>query len=111
MLCTGPKFKTMKTLFIKFLSWLGYVPKGNFFDYDIHRKNSELHSAIVYSVKCCAAWYEYKELHNAYEVYLVTRESKAHCYSCPVKAFPFTKETKGYARLCAEELCEMLNQK
>lgn len=43
-----------------------------------------------------------------YDLYLVSIETPDGI--CPIKAFPFGDDQE-YARLCAEELCEMLNSK
>lgn len=43
-----------------------------------------------------------------YDLYLVSIDTPDGV--CPIKAFPFGDD-KEYAKLCAEELCEMLNNK
>lgn len=43
-----------------------------------------------------------------YDLYIVSIDTPEGV--CPIKVFPFGDD-KEYARLCAEELCEMLNSK
>ena len=101
----------MKHLINKLFERLSYVPKTHMRDYARLLKESELHESVISSIKCGAARYEYLNHLYCYEVHLVTRDSKAYHLYLPIKVFPYTPETKDYARICAEELCEMLNQK
>ena len=48
-------------------------------------------------------------IHDSFLVSSVTKDDREHCVGFNIKEFPYTEETKEYARICAEELCEMLN--
>ena len=86
--------ETMKKLINKLLEKLGYVPKKHNAMIDISRCN------CVYETTCTAS------------KYLVFARSGNE--TMIIKAFPYSildKDTKAYARLLAEELCEKLNEK
>jgi hypothetical protein len=55
--------------------------------------------------------YYYEELFGCFLVATITKDTTDHTVGYPVKVFHFTDDTKDYARICAEELCEMLNEK
>ena len=103
-------------LFEKLLARMGCVPRK---DYD----------AMVKYCRSCdaeAEWYEKMQddiyagnveygveaLPYSYWVYAVTARGHDRSAKCLIKVLPFTdEESKELARVCAEELCEMLNQK
>lgn len=99
----------MKKLINKLFEWLGYVPKRHKtlqenaeFYINSHRE-CVLDDLTYYTI---ARRYE-KDLRIGYVVY-------QHCLGAPlpwiVKFFPDNGD-KDYARICAEELCAMLNER
>ena len=92
----------MKKIINKLFERLGYVLKKDF-KYQVLREVSEyfrklaLYKQIGYEVRYFSSYCEVV-LYGAYH------------YSIVIKIFQYDDD-KDYARLCAEELCEMLNQK
>lgn len=94
----------MKMLINKLFEWLGYVPKGNETDYVIARRVDWLHDAVFSNL---LGNYCVTEVGDAYLISLFEEYNSTHF---PIKLIPYGDD-KEYAKLCAEELCEMLNQK
>lgn len=100
----------------KLFNRMGYVPR-------------EAYDAMVKYCKTCNAEaeryekaqddvyvgnvvYGVEELPYSFWVYCVTAEGHDRSAKCLIKVLPFTDdESKELARVCAEELAEMLNQK
>lgn len=97
--------KPLSSLFKLF----GYVPEENYNDYPHLQTLARHHHTLIDGIHTGKASYCFHRFNDGYEVYVV-HNTPEHSYSYPVKYFPFTKETRDYARLCAEELCEFLNQ-
>lgn len=62
-------------------------------------------SALSLNIFFGKAEYTYRDIFGAYCVYVICGDT-----SFPIKIFNFGDD-KEYAKLCAEELCEMLNSK
>ena len=90
----------MKKLINKLFEWLGYVPKEK----SIEKRVSWAHKAVFNHQ---TGIYHVVELKDNYLVALL--EEYGYTYF-PIKMFAFNGDKKS-ARLCAEGLCEMLNQK
>lgn len=94
----------MKKLLNKLFEWLGYKLLSQK-EYDA--MNLTLHDVAVMIIKDRINYikqYGVSQIVEEDDGYMVSQE----CYA--VKFFPFNDD-KEYAKLCAEELCEMLNQK
>lgn len=105
----------MKKLINKLFGLLGYVPKEEY--------NDILYTARDLGIQL--DWYErsackirennvnyyYEERFRCFLIGIIIKDAKYHKVGYPVKIFPFTDDTKDYARICAEELCDMLNEK
>lgn len=111
----------MKELIDKLFEWLGYVPKEEYvpkdtYD-DILATAEDLqvlvnwHDMSVDDIHKNNVEYYYEELFGCFLVATITKDTTNHTVGYPVKVFYFTEDTKAYARLCAEELCEKLNEK
>ena len=94
----------MKKYINKLFEWLGYVPKDRYKFYKQVYINGVNISKALKEETC-----EYC-LIDVQTGYLVTAYSEKVGKHREVKYFS-NKEDKEYAKLCAEELCEMLNQK
>lgn len=105
----------MKKYINKLFERLGYVPKQRY--NDILEKAEDLqvlvnwHDMSVDDIHTGNVKYSIEELNNIFVVESTTKDDTDHCVGYPVKVFHFTEETRDYARICAEELCEMLNEK
>lgn len=102
----------MKKLINKLFEKLGYVPKKYKTLCEEHRHTLNVHSESVFSQNSnfvVVRRYE-KNLHHYEYGYVVIQECNATNKCWPVKFFPENGD-KDYAKLCAEELCEMLNEK
>ena len=101
--------------FNKLLSLIGYVPKSKFVSKDLYKdalKNLDLlqtkltiHQHFIDNIYKNFIEYEIDEEDNLFIIYAVTDTYDNY----PIKVFKYTEETKDYVRICAEELCEMLN--
>lgn len=111
----------MKKYINKLFEKLGYVPKEQcvFKDtYDDILATAEdlqvlvdWHDMSVDDIHKNNVEYYYEELFGCFLVATITKDTTNHTVGYPVKVFHFTEDTKAYARLCAEELCEKLNEK
>ena len=102
----------MKKLINKLFEWLGYVPKKYKDLYEETRYNWGCHNKSVFSRKNKFTFgrrYEKDLSYNEYG-YVVLQKCDDTDKYWAVKFFPENGD-KSYARLCAEELCEKLNEK
>lgn len=104
----------MKRLINKLFEKLGYVPKEEYDD--ILKTAEDLQRVVdIYDVAAkdisegCVQYYLQK-IDNLFVVFSRSNGCD-NDVECPVKAFRFTEDTQDYARICAEELCDMLNEK
>lgn len=96
----------MKKIINKLFEYLGYVPKK---DYNYYEKQFNLTTEINREIINCQSDYFVANINNRFMV--LARAEKADLCAY-IKAFPYADdESKDYARICAEELCEMLNEK
>ena len=97
----------MKKLINKLFEWLGYVPKGKYQDAEII-----LHNINVMDGEIRLGVNEYQTFETWNKVF-VTAYSISLGRHRIIKVFPKgdTEDSLGYARICAEELCDMLNEK
>ena len=111
----------MKKYINKLFGWLGYVPKEEYvpkdtYDYILATAEDlqvlfNWHDMSVDDIHKNNVEYYYEELFGCFLVATITKDTTDHTVGYPVKVFHFTDDTKDYARICAEELCEMLNEK
>ena len=95
----------MKTLIDKLFERLGYVPIEHYEDL-VNRTTS-----TQQGIRGNTVYYEYQDYRDGYEVYVV-HDTLQHTYSHLIKRYPYTdSDSREYARICAEELCDMLNDK
>lgn len=106
----------MKKIINKLFEKLGYVPKE---EYERLLQESNAREVSSYVIKMNALYkdigirrVEYRFQNNFgcnhYSVAVVTREH----FSVLIKTFPYhDADSADYARICAEELCEKLNEK
>ena len=92
----------MKKIINKLFEWLGYVPKLTC-RYEVIREVRRYINSIV-----CDNKVEYKIEFTETSCKVVLAD--VYDWRITIKEFPFNDD-KDYAKLCAEELCEMLNQK
>lgn len=92
----------MKKLINKLFEWLGYVPRLTC-RYEVIREVRRYINSIV-----CDNKVEYKIEFTETSCKVVLAD--VYDWRITIKEFPF-KDDFDYAKLCAEELCEMLNQK
>ena len=96
----------MKTLINKLFERLGYVPKSKCQDAEaiLHNINT-MDVEIIYGVN------KYQTL-NCTDKIFVTAYSDTLGKHRIIKVFPKggTEDSADYARICAEELCDMLNE-
>ena len=97
----------MKKYINKLFEWLGYVPKRRYkqlykLEHDVRQHDTGI---LNYN-----STYQVVELKDKFAV---LEYCSAVCNNRYVKAFPKgdTEDCADYARICAEELCEMLNEK
>lgn len=97
----------MKNLINKLFEWLGYVPKGK---YDKYNGIVDAHLTIDAEIELGVC--EYQTFEAKYKVFVTAYSSIVEKHRI-IKVFRKgdTEDSADYARLCAEELCEMLNQK
>ena len=106
----------MKKIINKLFEWLGYVPKE---EYERLLQESNAREVSSYVIKMNAL---YKDIGrhkveycfqdnfgcNHYSVAVRTRKD----FGVLIKTFPYhDADSADYARICAEELCDMLNEK
>ena len=93
----------MKKYINKLFEWLGYVPKTCCRDCKQRNKMDKL-------CKEGNVRYMFCEGLNRYIVFILFDND--YRYTFTVKSIPFADDdSRDYARICAEELCEMLNEK
>ena len=104
----------MKKLINKLFEWLGYVPKDRFCQKEEElrwlRHLAENYESYEASLKYCSLVdYHFVQIRkNCYAVY---SRDKTTNISFPIKYFITSKGDIDYIKLCAEELCDMLNEK
>lgn len=111
----------MKELINKLFEWLGYVPKEQCVSKDTYddilataedlQVLVDWHDMSVDDIHKNNVEYYYEELFGCFLVATITKDTADHTVGYPVKVFHFTEETRDYACICAEELCEKLNEK
>lgn len=92
----------MKTLIDKLFERLGYVPKW-------YHTSLTKRLAIESEIRKCGVRYKVEHVCYGYEIYATTLKGKLL-----IKFIPYSMldaDNQSYARICAEELCEMLNDK
>ena len=106
----------MKKIINKLFEWLGYVPKE---EYERLLQESNAREVSSYVTKMNALYkdigrrrVEYRFQNNFgcnhFSVAVRTRED----FGVLIKTFPYhDADSAAYARICAEELCDMLNEK
>ena len=97
----------MKKYINKLFEWLGYVPKGKCEKCEAILNNiNAMYEEIVLGVN------EYQTFEYTDKVF-VTAYSDTLGKHKVIKAFRKgdTEDSADYARICAEELCDMLNEK
>ena len=98
----------MKELIDKLFKWLGYVPKW----YHTHLTRM---LAIEQEIREHGAGYRIEHVcfsecgYYRYEIYAITPKGRALVKSIPYNMLD--ADSQAYARICAEELCEKLNEK
>lgn len=97
----------MKKYINKLFEWLGYVPKGKYQDAE-----AILHNINVMDAEIRFGVNEYQTLECDDKIF-VTAYSDILGKHRIIKVFPKggTEDSADYARICAEELCDMLNEK
>lgn len=97
----------MKKYINKLFEWLGYVPKSKYQDAE-----AILHNINVMDGEISLGVNEYQTF-ECNDKILVTACSEILGKHRLIKVFRKgdTENSADYARICAEELCEMLNQK
>lgn len=107
----------MKKYINKLFEWLGYIPKEIYEDAVMERDHyrdtaAELkhdNEAHDVGVKNGNIIYHYVWFSKMFIVMGYCAETNYHQY---IKAFRYhDSDSEAYARICAEELCEMLNEK
>lgn len=98
----------MKKYINKLFEWLGYVPK-----IQLYQAKEKYLKVLLFDEMILKDLQAYivREIpyYNCYAVTMLG-VTMNQFHSRIVKSFPFSDD-KEYAKLCAEELCEMLNQK
>ena len=92
----------MKKYINKLFEWLGYVPK-------CYKTSLIKRLAIESEILKCGVGYKMAEVGFEYKIFATTIKGELL-----IKTFPYRildAESKDYARICAEELCDMLNEK
>lgn len=92
----------MKKIINKLFEWLGYVPRLTY-RYEVIREVRRYINSIVYDNKV-----EYKIEFTETSCKVVL--ANVYDWRITIKEFPFNDD-KEYANLCAEELCEKLNER
>lgn len=95
----------MKKIINKLFEKLGYVPKGRLVALECLRSSIARTSSLVHrqNTNC----YRITDCNNQF--IMVSIYDEVHCVHTAIKCFPYG-EDKDYAKLCAEELYEMLKQ-
>ena len=101
----------MKKLINKLFKKLGYVPKEEYDELKDYKTCANWHDMTVADIHTHSTKYTYEDLFSYILVSCVTKDTSDHSVGYPIKRFDYTdQESKEYARICAEELCEMLNE-
>ena len=110
----------MKKYINKLFEWLGYVQKDVYVSKDIYdnilETSEDLQTIVDYyttaikDIQDGYVRYAIWECNDIFVVFSLSRGSE-NDVMYPIKAFRFTEDTQDYARICAEELCDMLNEK
>lgn len=92
----------------KLFEWLGYaiIPKRELREYRLFEGSMRKLGALDKAIKLSVADYSVVENDDSYFVMVHI----SNWVDKLVKSFP-KNDNADYARICAEELCEMLNQK
>lgn len=73
------------------------------------REFADSYQVIMNSVRDNKVNYVYEEIFGYFMVQATVKDSEGNTEYNPIKIFRFTENDKDYIRLCAEELCELLN--
>ena len=113
--------ETMKKIINKLFEWLGYVPKKHHVPKSTYEElldtaeNLQLladwYDIAVKDIRTGKVKYAIAEFHRSYLVFYTTDNTEEYGVTYNIKEFPFDIRDKAFARLCAEELCEKLNEK
>lgn len=97
----------MKKYINKLFEWLGYVPKRRYKELYKLKHDVRQHDTGILNYNSI---YQVVELGDKFVVLEYCSAVDNNRY---VKAFQkgYTKDSLDYARICAEELCDMLNEK
>lgn len=98
----------MKKYINKLFEWLGYaiIPKSELRKYRLLESSMQKLGALDNAIKLCAADYSVVENDDSYFVMVHV----SNWMDKLVKSFP-KNDNANHARICAEELCEKLNEK
>jgi hypothetical protein len=98
----------MKKYINKLFEWLGYVPK----DSDEGFYFCKHQDSLMIAACMRAGTITYRKV-ETYAYWIVVACCNLTSFEQEVKVFPKgdTEDSADYARICAEELCEMLNEK
>lgn len=98
----------MRKLITKLFEWLGYaiIPKRKLRKYRLFEGSMQKLGALDKAIKLCVADYSVVENDDSYFVMVHI----SNWVDKLVKSFP-KNDNADYARLCAEELCEKLNER
>lgn len=104
----------IKKIINKLFEWLGYVPKVEYQKLKEDAEDALLMKkrmlSYVSSLRFCSLVdYFFEQRGN--NCYVVFARDKTTDVAIPVKYFITSDTNTDYAKLCAEELCEMLNEK
>ena len=97
----------MKKIINKLFEWLGYVPKRRYRELYKLEHDVRQHDTGILNYN---STYQVVELGDKFVVLEYCSAVDNNRY---VKAFQkgYTKDSLDYARICADELCDMLNEK
>ena len=103
----------MKKYINKLFNWLGYIPKEEYVNIlessEELREFADSYQVIMNSVRDNKVNYVCEEIFGYFMVQATVKDSEGNTEYNPIKIFRFTENDKDYIRLCAEELCELLN--
>lgn len=97
----------MKKYINKLFEKLGYVPKRRY------KQLYKLEHDVMQHDAGILNYYSTYQVVELRDKFVVLEYCSAVCNNRYVKAFQkgYTKDSLDYARICAEELCDMLNEK
>lgn len=97
----------MRKYINKLFEWLGYVPKSECEECEAIVNNINVMDAEIKLGVC-----EYQTIETQHKVFVTTYSDTLGKHRI-IKVFRKgdTEDSADYARICAEELCDMLNEK